>query len=206
LEPGDKQMKLLKKALVGSAFAMLLSGSLQAQNMTAVETAELGVETLLSTVQESRGLFLSDRDAYFAAIEEVLDSFVDFTAVAEVVMNRYAEQATDAQKMRFAEILQSTLTRFYGASLVSYEGQELVFLPSNNNSDDPRADRIVSMELRGDTNLRLQYQMFINENDEWKLKNLSLAGINLGRQYFTQFSALMTQHNNNIDAVLDNWQ
>ncbi len=199
-------MKLLKKALVGSAFAMLLSGSLQAQNMTAVETAELGVETLLSTVQESRGLFLSDRDAYFAAIEEVLDSFVDFTAVAEVVMNRYAEQATDAQKMRFAEILQSTLTRFYGASLVSYEGQELVFLPSNNNSDDPRADRIVSMELRGDTNLRLQYQMFINENDEWKLKNLSLAGINLGRQYFTQFSALMTQHNNNIDAVLDNWQ
>ena len=199
-------MKLLKKALVGSAFAMLLSGSLQAQNMTAVETAELGVETLLSTVQESRGLFLSDRDAYFAAIEEVLDSFVDFTAVAEVVMNRYAEQATDAQKMRFAEILQSTLTRFYGASLVSYEGQELVFLPSNNNSDDPRADRIVSMELRGDTNLRLQYQMFINENDEWKLKNLSLAGINLGRQYFTQFSALMTQHNNNVDAVLDNWQ
>jgi len=199
-------MKLLKKALVGSAFAMLLSGSLQAQNMTAVETAELGVETLLSTVQESRGLFLSDRDAYFAAIEEVLDSFVDFTAVAEVVMNRYAEQATDAQKMRFAEILQSTLTRFYGASLVSYEGQELVFLPSNNNSDDPRADRIVSMELRGDTNLRLQYQMFINENDEWKLKNLSLAGINLGRQYFTQFSALMTQHNNNIDAVLDNCQ
>ena len=199
-------MKLLKKALVGSAFAMLLSGSLQAQNMTAVETAELGVETLLSTVQESRGLFLSDRDAYFAAIEEVLDSFVDFTAVAEVVMNRYAEQATDAQKMRFAEILQSTLTRFYGASLVSYEGQELVFLPSNNNSDDPRADRIVSMELRGDTNLRLQYQMFINENDEWKLKNLSLAGINLGRQYFTQFSALMTQHNNNIDTVLDNWQ
>ena len=63
------------------------------------------------------------------------------------------------------------------------------------------------MELRGsDSTLRLQYQMFINENDEWKLKNLSLAGINLGRQYFTQFSALMSQHDENIDLVLDNWQ
>jgi len=48
--------------------------------------------------------------------------------------------------------------------------------------------------------------MFLNENDEWKLKNLSLAGINLGRQYYTQFSALMTQHNNDIDLVLENWK
>jgi ABC-type transporter MlaC component len=52
----------------------------------------------------------------------------------------------------------------------------------------------------------LQYQMFLNENDEWKLKNLSLMGINLGRQYFAQFSALMTQHNNDIDLVLENWK
>ena len=43
-------------------------------------------------------------------------------------------------------------------------------------------------------------------SSEWKLKNLSLAGINLGRQYFTQFSALMGQHEENIDLVLDNWQ
>ena len=48
--------------------------------------------------------------------------------------------------------------------------------------------------------------MFLNANDEWKLKNLSLAGINLGRQYYTQFAALMAQNNNDIDAVLDNWK
>jgi ABC-type transporter MlaC component len=48
--------------------------------------------------------------------------------------------------------------------------------------------------------------MFITEDDIWKLKNLSLAGINLGRQYYSQFSALMTEHNNDIDAVLNNWR
>jgi phospholipid transport system substrate-binding protein len=62
------------------------------------------------------------------------------------------------------------------------------------------------MELRGATNLQLQYQMFINADNQWKLKNLSLAGINLGRQYFTQFSALMAKHDNDIDVVLDNWK
>ena len=82
----------------------------------------------------------------------------------------------------------------------------MVFLPADNPNADPRADTVVGMELQGDTSLSLQYQMFLNENDEWKLKNISLAGINLGRQYFTQFSALMSQHDDDIDSVLDAWK
>ena len=200
-------MKSLNKFVAALTFVGMLPVLSHSQQYTAVETAETGVMNLLRTVQESRGLFLTDRDSYFGAIEEVLNSIVDFNAVAVVVMNRYAASASDAQKDRFADILRATLTRFYGASLVSYEGQELAFLPSNNADDDPRADTIVRMELRGgDTNLELQYQMFLNENDEWKLKNLSLVGINLGRQYFTQFSALMDQNGDDIDAVLDNWK
>ncbi len=200
-------MKSLNKFLVILILAGLLPALSHAQQFTAVETAETGVQSLLQTVAESRSLFLSDREGYFDAVEGVLDSFVDFNAVAVVVMNRYAASASAEQTQRFADILRTTLTRFYGASLVSYEGQELVFLPANNSGADPRADTIVGMELRGgDSNMRLQYQMFLNENEEWKLKNLSLAGINLGRQYFTQFSALMGQHDNDIDAVLDNWK
>jgi phospholipid transport system substrate-binding protein len=199
-------MNLLKKVFAALAMVAVLGSAAQAQQMTAVETAELGVNTLLETVAESKDLFLSNRDQYFSNVEAVLNTFVDFNAVAEVVMSRYASDASEAQLQRFADILRTTLTRFYGASLVSYNGEELVFLPSRNPNTDPRADTVVGMELRGDTALRLQYQMFLNENDEWKLKNLSLAGINLGRQYYTQFAALMTQHNNDIDAVLDNWQ
>ncbi len=197
-------MKSMKK--ISLVLALLCAFPLHAQERTAVETAEIGVNALLETVAQAKSYFLTDRERYFREIEAVLDTFVDFNAVAEVVMSRYASSATEAQKERFAGILQSTLTRFYGASLVSYNGERLVFLPPRETNSDPRADQIVGMELRGDTTLRLQYQMFLNENDEWKLKNISLAGINLGRQYYTQFAALMTQHNNDIDAVLDNWQ
>ncbi|MEE3290319.1 MAG: ABC transporter substrate-binding protein [Pseudomonadota bacterium] len=200
-------MKLLNKFIVLWSFLLSLPGMISAQQLTAIETAELGVETLLETVVASRDFFLSDRERYFTEVENVLNTFVDFNEVANVVMNRYAVDATVEQKQRFAGILRNTLTRFYGASLVNYNGEELVFLPSNNEDAESRTDTVVGMELRGsDSNLRLQYQMFLNENDEWKLKNLSLAGINLGRQYFTQFSALMTQHNSDIDLVLDNWQ
>jgi len=200
-------MKLFNNTLAMLCFFMGMPSLLYGQELTAIETAELGVETLLETVIESKDFFLTDRERYFAAVEEAVSNTVDFNAVAEVVMSRYADLATAEQKQRFSDILKNTLTRFYGAALVSYNGQELVFLPSTNPEGDSRADTVVGMELRGgDSNLTLQYQMFLNENDEWKLKNLSLAGINLGRQYYTQFSALMTQHNNDIDLVLENWK
>ena len=146
-------MNLLKKLCAVLSIVALLGSTVQAQEMSAVETAEMGVNTLLETVAESKDLFLSDREQYFQNVENVLNTFVDFNAVAEVVMSRYASNASEAQLNRFADILKTTLTRFYGASLVSYNGEELVFLPPSNPNADPRADTVVGMELRGDTQL-----------------------------------------------------
>lgn len=198
-----RMLKFVSMLVVSTVYM----SSLQGQSMSALETAKLGVNTLLETAIDSKSLFLTDREQYFEEIESVLESFVDFNAVARVVMSRFDDQATEDQRTRFADILKSSLTRFYGASLVSYQGEELIFLPQEEKESNPRDDVVVSMELTGGSmELQLQYQMFINDSDDWKLKNLSLAGINLGRQYFTQFSALMTEHGNNIDSVLNNWK
>lgn len=198
-----RMLKFVSMLVVSTVYM----SSLQGQSMSALETAKLGVNTLLETAIDSKSLFLTDREQYFEEIESVLESFVDFNAVARVVMSRFDDQATEDQRTRFADILKSSLTRFYGASLVSYQGEELIFLPQEEKDSNPRDDVVVSMELTGGSmELQLQYQMFINDSDDWKLKNLSLAGINLGRQYFAQFSALMTEHGNNIDSVLNNWK
>ena len=158
-------MKSIKKALKILALAVLAMNPAVGfgQELTATETAEIGVEALLKTVENAKGYFLTDKDLYFSEIEGVLNTFVDFEAVAEVVMNRYASAASELHKQRFANILKTTLTRFYGASLISYSGEQLIFLPPSSPESDPRADTIVGMELRGsDMNLRLQYHMFIN--------------------------------------------
>lgn len=206
-------MNTLRKFALLTTFLVMGIGHAQEPPMTALATVEKGVGILLNTVQESRAYFLTDQQRYYGEIEAALGTIVDFNAVAQVVMSRYAQNASEAQIARFGDILRTTLTRFYGAALASYDGQELVFIPSNNEPADPRADRVIGMEIKGigsgngssNGSFKLQYQMFLNENDEWKLKNLSLGGINLGRQYYTQFSAAMTQYDNDIDQVLDNW-
>lgn len=201
-------MTFFKNIFAASVLALSMPMVLQAaEELTALQSAEQSVNALLSTVQEVKPYFATDRERYFAGIEESLMSFVDFDEVAIGVMARFAEQATPEQITRFGEKLRVTLTRFYGAALVGYDGQELAFLPAGEPSPDPEVNTSVRMQITANNStVELQYTLFLNEAREWKLKNLFVGGINLRRQYFTQFTALMNRYGNDIDQVIDNWQ
>jgi phospholipid transport system substrate-binding protein len=200
-------MIVLRKVVFSLVLSLFLPAAVLAAELTAVESAENSVNQLLARVQELRPLFDTDKEAYFAGIEEQISTFVDFREVALGVMAGYAEQASEEQISAFADKLKSTLTRFYGSTLVEYGGQELTYLPSTQPSPDPENATNVRMQITsGNTRIELQYTMFLNADREWKLKNLFLGGINLRRQYYTQFAALMNRHNNNINQVVENWQ
>ncbi len=194
--------------MIAITLVVIASPFLQAaEEMTAVESARQSVNSLLAKVEELKPYFASDRERYFSGIQDSLTEFVDFDEVAVGVMARYGEQASREQISRFGEKLKTTLTRFYGAALVGYDGQELVFLPAGQPSPDPEQNTNVRMQITANNStVELQYTLFLNEAREWKLKNLFLGGINLRRQYFTQFSALMNRYGNDIDQVIDNWQ
>jgi len=200
-------MNLFRKILYALVLSVLLPVVSLAAEFTAVESAENSVNQLLARVQELRPLFDADKEAYFAGIEDQISTFVDFREVALGVMAGYSEQASDEQVNAFADKLKSTLTRFYGSTLVEYGGQELTYLPSAQTPPDPENATNVRMQINsGNTRIELQYTMFLNADREWKLKNLYLGGINLRRQYYTQFAALMNRHNNSIDQVIANWK
>ena len=200
-------MNVLRKIVFSLILSALLPTAALAAELTAVESAENSVNQLLARVQELRPLFDTDKEAYFAGIEEQISTFVDFREVALGVMAGYSEQATEEQITAFAEKLKSTLTRFYGSTLVEYGGQELTYLPSTQAPPDPENATNVRMQITsGNTRIELQYTMFLNADREWKLKNLYLGGINLRRQYYTQFAALMNRYNNDVDQVVENWK
>lgn len=179
----------------------------QTTGLSAVEAAEQSVNQLLQKVQELRPYFDSDKDRYYAGVEEEVGKFVDFREVAVGVMARYSQQASEEQILAFGEKLRSTLTRFYGSALVEYGGQQLTFLPSDNAPADPSAGTNVRMQIVADgARIELQYALFQNAAGEWKLRNIFVSGINLRRQYNTQFTALMARHNNDIDQVIAAWQ
>lgn len=180
--------------------------SAQTAQMTAVEAAEQSVNQLLQRVQELRPYFTSEPERYYAGIEEEISKFVDFREVAVGVMARYSRQASEEQLVAFGEKLRSTLTRFYGSALVEYGGQELTFLPSRESENADQATNVRMQIVSDGSQIELQYALFRDADREWKLRNLFVGGINLRRQYHTQFAALMSRHNNDIDRVIQAWQ
>lgn len=193
--------------LLSSSVTLAQTAGSAAAGLTAVEAAEQSVNQLLQTVQTLRPYFDTDRDRYYAGVEAEVAKFVDFREVAVGVMARFSEQASEEQIMAFGEKLRSTLTRFYGSALVEYGGQQLNFLPATEEPADPTAGTNVRMQIVSEgSRIELQYALFRNAESEWKLRNIFVGGINLRRQYHTQFAALMTRNNNDIDQVIAAWQ
>lgn len=167
------------------------------------------VDALLATVEQNRGLYESDRETYLDAVGQVLEDFVDFREAARGVMARYStgpRGATPEQLDRFAAAFKDSLIAFYGSALASYGGQGYAII--ENPGDRQEADAAtVRMRATGEggEDYELLYAMYRNADGVWKLRNLSVEGVDLRRQYHARFDDLMMRHDYDIDAVIANW-
>ncbi len=198
-----------------AAFCMLLTTVwmpvLRAAEVTAEAAVDGYISNLLQQMEDIKPLYESDRPAYFAAVDGALSGFVDFTEVARGVMARYGtgpNGATSEQLERFAEVFRASLVDFYGSALANYGGAEFEIVPVDVPPTDPGNATNVRMNILADdgTRFEVQYTMFLNADRVWKLKNLYIEGVNLRRQYYSQFDSLMMSNNYDIDKVIDSWQ
>ncbi len=206
-------MNTLRRALL--ALGLLAAAATAALPVSAQqESAEAAVERyiggLMQRMTEIQPLYQSDREAYFDTVENALSEFVDFREVARGVMAKYGQGpngATAGQLDRFAGVFRASLVEFYGSALAEYGGVEFEILENRQQSNSDRAANVRMSVLGDDGNrIEVQYTMFINDEDVWKLRNLYVEGVNLRRQYYSRFDNLMTRNDFDIDKVIDLWQ
>jgi phospholipid transport system substrate-binding protein len=206
-------MNTLRRALL--ALGLLAAAATAALPVSAQqESAEAAVERyiggLMQRMTEIQPLYQSDREAYFDTVENALSEFVDFREVARGVMAKYGQGpngATAGQLDRFAGVFRASLVEFYGSALAEYGGVEFEILENRQQSNSDRAANVRMSVLGDDGNrIEVQYTMFLNDEDVWKLRNLYVEGVNLRRQYYSRFDNLMTRNDFDIDKVIDLWQ
>jgi phospholipid transport system substrate-binding protein len=47
--------------------------------------------------------------------------------------------------------------------------------------------------------------MYLDKEGKWKIINIVVNGINLGKTFRSQFYSLMEKNEENIDLVIDQW-
>lgn len=166
---------------------------------------EVMTEKLVVTISRHRDSFDEDPQPLFDALDGLLEEAVDFRWISYNVMGPYRKQATPEQRQRFAEKFRRDLVETYGGGLVAFGNQEIVVIPADGDTAGQRMVRVMQ-EIHGDNGVfPLQYTMGKNRSGEWKITNVIINGINLGKTFRNQFLQRAQQYNGDLDKVVDNW-
>jgi len=163
-------------------------------------------QKLVEKLNNEKDLYKEDSEAFYNAMDETLDQFVDFRRIAARVMGRYARQTTPEQRDDFVERFKRSLFDAYAQALVDADNfqmkvQDAEILPNN----DDRAS--VQMQLTSSDGSRYSiiYSMYKNKENRWLMENVIVEGVNIGLAFRDRFAQEMEQNRGQIQAVIDGW-
>lgn len=184
--------------------SMVLALQVSAAEESARDTVVRVTEQVMQVVDEKGSLMNDDPEAFLGAIRTVLDPVVAFDYIAAGVMGNYAKQASSEQRQRFSTAFQEGLVSTYAKGMSVYAKLDVKTLPSDDETEGRRAS-VTQIVVGDDGEHRVVYSMGKSKRDnQWKLLNVIIDGVNLGSTFRSQFSQAMKKHGD-IDAVIENW-
>ena len=163
------------------------------------------LDQLLGELNTKREVFRKDPELFYQSLDRILSPVVDFDSFSRGVMTvRYSQSATPAQMSAFQTSFKRSLMQFYGNALLEYQNQEIRMLPSVAENEPGRAT--VNMEIvgKGGVVYPLNYSM-VDDNGVWKVRNVIVNGINIGKVFRDQFAESMRANGNSLDRVIATW-
>jgi phospholipid transport system substrate-binding protein len=192
-------------ALFLTAAGGVWAADLEAPKLTPHQVVESVTSQLIEEIAVHRDTFAEDPESFFDALDGLLGEVIDFNWIAYRVMGSYGKQATPEQRTRFAITFRCELIETYGRGLVAYGDQSIVVLPPIEDIGGQRRVT-VTQEIRGEDGVfPLAYSMGQNKNGQWKVTNVVINGINLGKTFRNQFLQRAQKFDGNIDQIIDNW-
>ena len=194
------------KALRNGLFICLAAMSLPLLAAPAAhEVVQQTTTTLLADLKANKEQYRTDPGAFYNALNSILGPVVDVDGISRGVMTvRYSRQASPEQMQRFQENFKRSLMQFYGNALLEYNNQDIRVLPVSGQQDPERTS--VNMEIKDGKGVvyPLSYTM-VNQDGTWKMRNVVINGINVGKLFRDQFAQAMQDNRNDLDKVIDNW-
>jgi len=140
---------------------------------------------------------------FITQVDSILGDVVDFDWIALKVMGGYGKVASAEQKQQFAEAFRAGLVDTYGRGLLGYSSQKIVLLPGDAVGDKRKVT--VRQQIEADDGVYpLSYTMGLKDG-EWKVINVVINGINLGKIFRKQFAQASEKSEGDIDEVIAGW-
>jgi len=196
---------MFAKLRYGFLCTLLAFSGLTAAATDARTVVEQTTQELLGDLAANKELYRADPTAFYNAMDNILGDVVDADGISRSVMTvRYSRRATPEQMQRFQENFKRSLMRFYGNALLEYNNQGIRVLPDERTQGDNRSE--VRMEVTDQKGViyPVSYTM-VKINNQWRMRNVIINGINLGKLFRDQFAEAMQRNAQDLDRVIDTW-
>lgn len=159
---------------------------------------------MLADLKANKEQYKRDPSRFYEALNTIVGPVVDAEGISKSIMTvKYSRKATPAQMQTFQENFKRGLFQFYGNALLEYNNQGIVVDPAREESGD-RAE--VGMKVSGSNGAIYPVSYTLTKiNGEWKLRNVVINGINIGKLFRDQFADAMQRNGNNLDKTINGW-
>ncbi|AOE63913.1 ABC transporter substrate-binding protein [Pseudomonas corrugata] len=159
---------------------------------------------LLADLAANKEQYKQDPGAFYDALNGIVGPVVDADGISRSIMTvKYSRKATPAQMTRFQENFKRSLMQFYGNALLEYNNQGITVSPAK---DENGTRTSVDMQVKGNNGAIYPVSYTLEQlNGEWKVRNVIINGINIGKLFRDQFADAMQRNGNDLDKTIDGW-
>ncbi|MFJ5299674.1 phospholipid-binding protein MlaC [Pseudomonas sp. NPDC088368] len=159
---------------------------------------------MLADLSANKEKYKQDPSAFYSALNTIVGPVVDAEGISKSIMTvKYSRNATPAQMQTFADNFKRGLFQFYGNALLEYNNQGIAVDPPKDESGDRTS---VGMTVKGTNGAVYPVQYTLEKvGGEWKLRNVIINGINIGKLFRDQFADAMQRNGNNLDKTINGW-
>lgn len=203
LQRYPQMFQVVRRALFLVVLSMLSVSAMAAP--TAAEVVKQTTDELLADLKANKELYKTDPSSFYAALDRILGPVVDLEGISKGVMTvKFSRKASPEQMQRFEQNFKTSLMRFYGNALLEYDNQEIIIVPGTGRQEPGRES--VNMEVKDSkgTVYPLSYTM-VDLDGSWRMRNVIINGINIGKLFRDQFAQSMREHGNDLNQVIDTW-
>ena len=180
-----------------------------AEQSSELEGAHLVVDTVttevFSLIRETQQRGDIDREAFRDDVYELLNPRLDWTGFSRGVMGAHFANAGTEQREAFVVSVSSMLLEFYAEAMLRLRNQKLrVLMPSEPPANPNRVS--VDLEFVGQDGGVIPIVFYMRKSPRdgaWRLVNLNVSGINLGRTWRSQFSRIMDRTGDMDQAIIE---
>ena len=175
------------------------------EELSAHEYAERTHSNIIEIIRTRNQLFLDNPDLFTKEISDAFGPIVDFKRISRNVMGKYAKDATPKQLEDFSEVFENSLLDTYASTLVEFKDEKINVLPPTGLTNSKTKARVNIEIVTSSRTYPGRYSMYLDKDNDWKIINIEINGMNLGKIFRNQFYSLMEKNKEDINLVIEKW-